>query len=205
MRNSTDSNPSNWHFRFLAPIYDYFGIEKDYSTVIEALNLPEKGRLLDLGGGTGEFCVALIKEGVIDPDDCTVLDVSPEMLLQAKKKGLPNIIEGDSKTLPLKGSSVDAVFMGDTFHHMGQRSSVLREVKRILKPDGRLVFEEFDPGTLGGKALEYFEWLSGMGSRFFTPDELIGMAGQAGLVTREIKRNGFVYYLTAEHEENVRG
>lgn len=191
------NGPTNWHFKYLAPLYDFFAIEKDYSMVLDGLGLETNDRLLDLGGGTGEFCNALVERGVLKPEQCTVLDVTPEMLTQATEKGLPGVVQGDARKLPFDNESFDAVFMGDTFHHMGDRVRVLREVRRTLKPEGRLLLEEFDPATVLGKGLEWIETLSGMGSDFLTPDELTGLLDRAELSVRTLERNGFVYYLTA--------
>lgn len=195
--NGSAESPTNWHFKYLAPLYDFAAIEKDYPLILDGLDLEAADRLLDLGGGTGEFCHSLIQCGVLEARQCTVLDVTHEMLTQARDKGLLGVVRGDARALPLAGESFDAVFMGDTFHHMGDRVSVLREVRRVLKPEGRLLLEEFDPATLLGKSLEWLEQLSGMGSDFVTPDELTGLLNRAGLELRTLERSGFVYYLTA--------
>lgn len=192
----SDSGPADWHFTVLAPIYDFFMIDKDYGTILDGLDLSEDDRLVDLGGGTGSFCASLIEKDVVERQNCYVVDKSHSMLKQAVGKDLPNVIEGDAESLPIHTASVDAIFMGDTLHHMGNRNAVLREIHRILTSGGRLVIEEFDPGTLLGKGLEYAEWLSGMGSEFFVPDDLIARLVESGFTISRIDRDGFVYHLT---------
>ena len=61
----------------------------------------------------------------------------------AKRKGFENIltIESDCRT-GLPGNSVDTVLLYDVFHDLARPDDVLRELHRILKPDGTLSFSD---------------------------------------------------------------
>jgi ubiquinone/menaquinone biosynthesis C-methylase UbiE len=47
------------HFRLLAPLYDRAIGPPDHSRLVEVLELPVAGRLLDVGGGTGRVASLL--------------------------------------------------------------------------------------------------------------------------------------------------
>lgn len=90
-------------------------------------------RLADIGGGTGNYALAL-KEQSWDP---VVIDRSPEMLTRAREKGLATIT-ADAQHLPLADESFDAVMLVSMLHHVDDQTSVLAEARRILRRGGRL-------------------------------------------------------------------
>lgn len=73
------------------------------------------------------------------------MDVSCSMLENAKTK-LPDnrfqFLQADATMLPLKDSSVDSVIMLGGIHHVKNRLKLFSEVKRVLKPGGRLYWRE---------------------------------------------------------------
>jgi SAM-dependent methyltransferase len=95
-------------------------------------------RLADIGGGTGNYAVALAGEGW----QPLVLDRSPEMLAQAAEKGLATLA-GDAQELPLADASFDAAMLVSMLHHVEDRSRALAEAARILRPGGRLALFVF--------------------------------------------------------------
>ncbi|MEA2281434.1 MAG: hypothetical protein QOK21_2041 [Solirubrobacteraceae bacterium] len=90
-------------------------------------------RLLDVGGGTGNYGRALQDEGW----DVLVLDRSPAMLARAASKGLETR-EADAQSLPLQDASADAVLMVSMLHHVDDPPRALAEARRVLRPGGRL-------------------------------------------------------------------
>src|SRR5262245_59757582 len=70
----------------------------------EALDGAPGRRLVDIGGGTGNYSRAMREEGW----EPVVVDRQPEMLAHAAAKGLETI-EADAHSLPLADESVDAV------------------------------------------------------------------------------------------------
>jgi demethylmenaquinone methyltransferase/2-methoxy-6-polyprenyl-1,4-benzoquinol methylase len=90
-------------------------------------------RLLDVGGGTGNYAAALRQAGW----EPTVVDVSERMLAHAAGKGLPTVV-GDAAALPFRAESFDAVMLVSMIHHVGEQAAALTEARRVLVPGGRL-------------------------------------------------------------------
>lgn len=95
-------------------------------------------RLADVGGGTGNYALALKGLGW----DPVVVDRSPEMLARAAAKGLTTL-EADAQRVPLADESFDAVTMISMLHHVEDRPRALAEARRVLRPGGRLVLKGF--------------------------------------------------------------
>jgi ubiquinone/menaquinone biosynthesis C-methylase UbiE len=73
------------------------------------------------------------------------IDISLEMLEAAR--GDPSLsrfafVQGDALRLPLVDGTLDAVVMLGGIHHVPDRSRLFREVARVLRPGGRLLFRE---------------------------------------------------------------
>ena len=117
---------------------------------IEALKLADiqKGQhILDVACGTGRATTGLAREtgstGSVD-----ALDLSDAMLEQARKKiktsGLEEIVhfkQGNARNLPYPDGSFDLVYNGYMFDLIPLDGflPILQEMKRVLKPGGRLV------------------------------------------------------------------
>jgi demethylmenaquinone methyltransferase/2-methoxy-6-polyprenyl-1,4-benzoquinol methylase len=99
----------------------------------EALAGAPGRRLLDVGGGTGNYAVALRDEGW----EPVVLDPSPAMLARAAGKGLETV-EARAQALPVPDAAFDAVTMISMLHHVEDRPGALAEARRVLRPGGRL-------------------------------------------------------------------
>jgi demethylmenaquinone methyltransferase/2-methoxy-6-polyprenyl-1,4-benzoquinol methylase len=127
----------------------------------EALRGAPGRRLADIGGGTGNYALALTREGW----EPIVVDRSAEMLARAEAKGLETV-EADAQRLPFEDESFDAATMISMLHHVEDRRVALAEARRILRPRGRLVVKGFtgeDAASLW--VLDYFpssrRWMEG--------------------------------------------
>ena len=89
-------------------------------------------RLLDVGGGTGNYALALRDEGW-GPIVC---DRSPDMLARAAAKGLETV-EADAQQLPFADASFDAVMCVSMLHHVEDPALALAEQRRVLRAGGR--------------------------------------------------------------------
>ena len=63
---------------------------------------------------------------------------------RAAERGLENVVptQGDATSLPYADASVDAVVLVAVLGEIPDRGAALREIRRVLKPDGRLVVGE---------------------------------------------------------------
>lgn len=104
--------------------------------------LPRRGRILDAGGGPGRYTIALARKGYHP----TLLDISPELLEQAKKQvararvasRVQAIVEGSIVDLSRFGDeSFDAVLcVGAPLAHLldpRDRAKALREMVRVAR------------------------------------------------------------------------
>ena len=104
----------------------------------EALEGAPGRRLVDVGGGTGNYSRALRDEGW----EPLVIDRQPEMLARAAAKGLETLA-GDAQRLPLADESADAVMLVSMLHHVEDQPKALAEARRVLRPGGRLALMVF--------------------------------------------------------------
>ncbi len=105
--------------------------------------------ILDAGCGTGWGTEGLLKK--YRKTKVISLDLSPEMLKQTSKKGgwfrKPKLLHADAENIPLPDNSVDLVF-SNLMLQWCDYNTVFAEFKRVLKPNGLLMFSTFGPDTL---------------------------------------------------------
>ncbi|HEY8095922.1 MAG TPA: malonyl-ACP O-methyltransferase [Methylobacter sp.] len=161
---------------FAAASVTYDGVAALQRTVgkalLNAINTESlSGTLLDLGCGTG-FLTANLSASQVGTASCTVnlggclengtqsvpymtviaLDIALPMLqvTRAKLADTPNVgyVCADAEQLPLAGQIADGVFSNLALQWCVNLDAVFTDIKRILKPGGRLVFSTFGPQTL---------------------------------------------------------
>jgi 2-polyprenyl-3-methyl-5-hydroxy-6-metoxy-1,4-benzoquinol methylase len=105
-------------------------------------NLPAHSRILDVGSGAGQLTNEAARRGY---DVCGV-DYSYEMLAKAAGVCQPQarasslMLQGHAECLPFQNSSFDMIFCLGVIPHVTSPENVLRELARLLKPGGTLVF-----------------------------------------------------------------
>jgi len=102
-------------------------------------------RLLDLATGSGDLALALAR-GLPDAH-ITAADFSPEMLEVARRKGVPNTILADAMSLPFADAAFHAVTVAFGLRNMVDYGAALREMRRILQPEGHLLVLDFSMPT----------------------------------------------------------
>lgn len=103
---------------------------------------PQAGRILDVGCGTGRFEEALLHYRNNSDISAIGIDMSSKSIEVAKsKQALENceFLCGDAESLPFKDDSFDCCVLIEVIEHVSDKESTLRELKRVLKPHGKLV------------------------------------------------------------------
>lgn len=122
---------------------------------IQLANLQPGDALLDVGCGTGKLVFAA--EKAIGPGGTAVgLDVEAGMIAQARA----NAVKEDSQAtfdvasitqIPCPDNSFDVVTSSLMYHHLSptEKSEGLREVWRVLRPNGRFLIVDLNPSRRG--------------------------------------------------------
>ena len=107
-------------------------------------------RLLDLGCGTGLSLDGLAHR--YRRAELIALDFAPNMLRLARRRGhwlnRPRLLCADAEQVPLADDSVDLVFSNATLQWVNDLDATFRELLRVLRPGGLLLFSTFGPDTL---------------------------------------------------------
>ena len=112
--------------------------------------LPQDDHVLaNLGCGVGFFALPAAQH--LARGKVIAIDWAPEMLAvlvrRAKEQGLTNIevLTADIAATPLPDRSVDHALLAQVFHDLDEREATLGEMRRILRPEGRLHLLEWHP------------------------------------------------------------
>jgi len=134
---------------------------------------PKPGdRMLDLGAGTGATTRWLQKFGEV-----LAVDDSPLALAYCRKRGL-KVTRSNMEHLKFRTSTIDAAFALDILEHVKDDRKALREIHRILKPGGKVLF-----------TVPAYQWLFSEHDevchhqRRYTLGEMAHKVGEAGLRT----------------------
>ena len=108
-----------------------------------AHDLPSGGVAVDVGTGTGTGTFAIALAARRADADIKGVDGDPQILALARRKqgaGAVEWHEGLAQTLPFEDASADAVTISLVLHHLlpEDKRAALSEIRRILKPGGRL-------------------------------------------------------------------
>jgi ArsR family transcriptional regulator len=99
----------------------------------------------DLGCGTGALSAALAPHAA----RVHAVDASPAMLRAASARlaGCPNVVvqEGSIESLPLADAALDIAIVMLVLHHVADPKRALREVRRVLRPGGRVLITDMRP------------------------------------------------------------
>jgi len=140
---------ANDPYRQFAPIYD--PIVGRFNTGLRALSLklypPKPGmKVLDVACGSGLHLQTYREAGCA----ITGIDKSPSMLGVARRNlgADADLHLGDARQMPFADDSFDLVTISLAIHEMRQamREGVLSEMKRVLRPDGRILVIDFHIG-----------------------------------------------------------
>jgi len=133
------------------------GRDRAFRRKIAALaRLREGDAVLDLGCGTGSL--AIEAKRLIGPTGTVKgVDPSPEMIaravVKARKAGLElEFLNAAAQALPFADAQFDTVLSTLMLHHLSRKSRgrCAREMRRVVKPGGRVLVVDFGARQSGG-------------------------------------------------------
>jgi cyclopropane fatty-acyl-phospholipid synthase-like methyltransferase len=159
--------------------------------VVESLKLKQGQRIADLGSGSGLFTRPLAR-AIGSNGVCYAIDIDPELLKHvdktAKDAGINNVrtvLAGESD--PKIPEPVDLIAIFDTLHHIDGRPAYLANLRKYLKPQGRIAIIDFSE-----------TWPAGHENMRYTLADLEGWMKSAGYTRVEkldfLNNNFFVIY-----------
>ena len=116
-------------------------------TVLRLLG-PPAGRLLDVGCGGGSHMAALAAAGW----DTVGIDPSEGQLRLARKRGC-EVVLGRAESLPFAAESFDAAVSLWTHTDVDDWPAAVREIRRVVRPDGAFVYFGVHPCFVGPHSL----------------------------------------------------
>jgi demethylmenaquinone methyltransferase/2-methoxy-6-polyprenyl-1,4-benzoquinol methylase len=189
-------------FDRIAPVYDLMnrvmtaGLDVRWRRLAAEAAVRKGDRVLDAACGTGDLAIADVKAGA---GRVTGLDFSEKMLDRARKKAPLEWVQGDMLRLPFADETFDAATVGFGVRNVEDLELGLRELRRVLRPGGRLAILEitqprgalrpfyslwFDRVVpLLGKVLpggDAYTYLPASVKRFPTAERLADMLREAG-------------------------
>lgn len=101
-------------------------------------------QVLDLACGTGVLARHALD--LVGPAGSVLaLDPSLPMLAEARGRGITTLAAGIGESLPLRSESIDFISMGYALRHVADLRLAFAELRRVLRPGGRLLILEMVP------------------------------------------------------------
>lgn len=190
----SDNRPSSFSARIYDPFL-FFPLRKVRRAVLECLSEYRDKAILDLCCGTGFQLKLLARHGFTD---LHCLDLSEDMLSIARKSDYPiTTYTADAVNTGFEDGSFDVVSLSFALHEKTTETArgVLKEARRVLKNDGRLLVVDFlfdeETKLTGRLGVTAVERIAG-GEHYRNFKNYIRAGGLAGLVDsedfREIRR-----------------
>ena len=141
--------------------------------VIHSLGLKEGMAVADIGAGTGYFTMRLAK---VSPKlTVYAADIEPSMVDHLKTRAaaehlvnvVPMLAAASGPNLP---KPVDVVVVVDTYHHLPSRAAYFRNLRKSLKPGGRVAIIDFRKDAPDGPPVHFR----------FTPSQIEAEMTEAG-------------------------
>jgi demethylmenaquinone methyltransferase/2-methoxy-6-polyprenyl-1,4-benzoquinol methylase len=141
-------------FDSVAPRYDLMndlmsvGLHRLWKRfAIEASGVRQGERVLDIAGGTGDLA-RLFSRRVGPQGEVVLTDINPAMLQQGRDRLLDTgivlpLVRCDAEKLPFPAERFDCVSIAFGLRNVTRKLAALAEMRRVLKPGGRVIVLEF--------------------------------------------------------------
>jgi ubiquinone/menaquinone biosynthesis C-methylase UbiE len=144
--NEMDRMPG-WAFKIMAFMFNVVDLFKSPRHKLDPFNIQKGQTVIDYGSGTGRYlpgASALVGEkGLVYAVDIHELAVK-SAFKQMEKHNLKNVkpLQTDGKTVDIPSNTADIIYALDMFHMVKDTKSFLKELNRLIKPDGILYLED---------------------------------------------------------------
>ena len=153
-------------------------------------------RVLDVGCGDGAYAMVAAQRGA----RVAGVDTSPQMIEAAQRRAVEQDVQidlrvADAAALPFDDGSFDVVLAVTVLCFVADANMALRELARVLAPDGRLVIGELGRWSAWAVLRRLRGWAGSRlwrAARFRTAGQLRRLVEQAGLRVDEM--HGAVFY-----------
>jgi SAM-dependent methyltransferase len=127
------------HYPILYQVEDthwwYVGRRRIIRSLVEKICAKMKSpKILDVGCGTGANLKMLADFGAAEG-----VDISPQAVEFCRERGLDSVKLGAAEQLPYENDSFDLVTALDVIEHLDDDVAGLREIRRVLRRDGRVL------------------------------------------------------------------
>jgi ubiquinone/menaquinone biosynthesis C-methylase UbiE len=160
-KQQAKSEFDGWARSYDRSLLNHFLFQPSCHMFLEELARWQAGRsepfdLLDVGSGTGTLA-GMVALSSLPARHIVGLDYAMEMCQQARHKSSRNgiasevhFVHGDSEHLPFADRSFDVVTCANSFHHYPHQQEVVLEMRRLLRPGGRLmIIDGFRDNIIG--------------------------------------------------------
>lgn len=111
--------------------------------IVQALRLKMTDVVLDFGCGPGFYTIPFAK----NTKEVVAADIQTKMLRKVSEYAEKNrvkvkVVQSDGQKIPMPDGSFDLIFLSGVYHELVRKREVLTELKRVLKPIGRIVIRE---------------------------------------------------------------
>jgi len=165
-------------------------------------NLEKDKTVLEIGCGQGVGTKLINK--YFRPKHICAIDLDKKMINRAKKKIHLSNVEfsvGDANLLKFKDNTFDAIFDFGIIHHIPNWRKCLKELKRLLKPNGQLIIEDLSRDTFYdtflGKILK--KLLVHPYEKMFSKKELFDELKNLGFIIMEKYENSYWFSLVLKN------
>lgn len=144
-------------------------------------------KLLDAGCGSG----ALLRQALSRNARAAGVDLSVAMLAEARRDpgGRGWLIAGDAECLPIRSSTFDIAVSLSSFHLWPEPLHGLQELRRVLRPGGRLVLTDWCDDFLACRLCDIFlRWRGHPAQKIYTAEECDRLLRRAGFHVERIEK-----------------
>ncbi|HEY7080441.1 MAG TPA: methyltransferase domain-containing protein [Nitrososphaeraceae archaeon] len=156
---------------YLQEYVSSIGSKKRIELLRQYVNPTSNDFILDIGGNTGRITeAAYSRKGC---KEVVVLDPNNKYVVYGRlRRPFIRFIEGGVESIPLPDEYFDIIVASFLFHHFRDQDKGLEEMRRVLKPSGKLIIFESNPLTRRGKVLKLIENLFHTCAKLYEPSQL---------------------------------